>query len=687
MLRHLPKLIAGLAAMSLLLDTASADSFKVYKKRRGFFESLFGVRSDPPSYVASDGQSFYVKRQKRRPAFDIFGNLINYKDKQNANSNDNYYLDQTLQPGRNAYGAAFVPSKKTRQVEYAEPEPLPGLGMGDLQYQPPLVLPIFDAAFAKLQTETDEQEAIRLTLADKTTKIRAVDAERKALLAFYGNNDFKPIWTKDGHVSDRAKGALKILSKAEVEGLVAQNYLPEGLQSFDIIDGSLLGDKLKLAAFDVALSAKVLKYARDISGGQFDPARLSLYNDIKLSPVSADSALRVIANSPFVESYLVGLEPDVPQYAVFKEALSKLKKGDGPALEQIADGPRVKTGQTDSRIPDIRAKLQTLGFLSADDAVNSNEELLDKPLSEGLKKFQLANKVKQSGAVDSATIKAFNVDHSDDERQRLIYNMERLRWLPKSLGNRYVFVNQPAYEVNVMDGGKSIWRSEVIVGRPLTQTYSFYDQIETVVFKPSWGVPASIIVNEYGPKSRKDPSYLDDHGFKVVDSNGEVVSSTSINWWTIGQTPNFGVQQPPGEDNALGELKFLFPNAHDIYMHDTPSRNLFSEKTRAFSHGCVRVHNPREFAAVLLGWSQDKVAKNIAQPDSHSVNLLQKVPVYLTYFTAWPTADGKIMYYNDIYGRDAAMAKALNYNANGKGGLSEDKIVQSGTIDGGIVQN
>jgi L,D-transpeptidase YcbB len=684
------KLVASLAAIAVFAGTADADSFKVYRKKRGFFESLFGIRSDAPQYVSNNNQVFRVKRPRNRPAFDVFGNLIDYNDKKYANQSNGQGSGDLYgyQPHKNKKLIQAAVVKRAPKIEYAEPEPLPGLGMGDLDYIPPLVIPVYDANFATRQTDNPESEAIRLTLADKSTTIRAVETERRAILAFYSTNAFKPLWTKDGHITERANLALQYLSHASEEGLVAENYLPSELASFDSADILLQGDALKLASFDVGLTAKLLKYARDLSGGQFEPARLSQYYDIKNSAVSADGAVRVLAYSPFLESYLKGLAPHQPQYAIFKDALGKLS-GQGAPLDQIADGPRIKVGKTDPRVPAIRVRLQQLGLLTADQAANNDEELLDKSMAEALKQFQQANSLKPTGTVESSTITAFNTDHSSTERQRLIYNMERLRWLPKSMGTRFVFVNQPAYQVDVMDNGKSVWNSRVIIGRPLTQTYSFYDSIETVVFKPSWTVPASIIVNEYGPKGRKDPGYLDKQGYKLIDlrDNKPIASSRSINWWTIGQAPLFSVQQPPGEKNALGDLKFLFPNAHSIYMHDTPNRNLFGESTRAFSHGCVRVQNPREFASVLLGWDQAKVADNIDLPDSHSVVLEKKVPVYLTYFTAWPNADGKIMYYNDIYGRDAAMGKALNYDPNAAPKASDDKIVQGTEIIGDLNQN
>ena len=236
--------------------------------------------------------------------------------------------------------------------------------------------------------------------------------------------------------------------------------------------------------------------------------------------------------------------------------------------------------------------------------------------------------------------------------------MERLRWLPKSLGAGYVFVNPAAFEVRVMDRGEEVWRSKVIVGKPLTQTAVFDDEIETVVFNPSWGVPPSIIANEYLPKLRNDPGYLDRIGFKVTDARGRVVSSDSVDWWSYGSKVPYGIQQPPGHKNALGELKFLFPNAHNIYMHDTPNRELFDNEVRALSHGCVRVQNPREFAEILLGWDREKVDENTDSRQSQSVKLPAKVPVHITYFTAWPDENGKVQYFNDIYGRDQAMENA-----------------------------
>ncbi len=651
----LPRLLLGLSVLALAAGSAQAGP---PKRHLNFFEQLFGVRQH---------------NQQQQQASEPF----NAKQPWWQDNQDNSIYGT---PPKKKIGAG-------RQLnDLSEPELLPGLGMGTVDYAPPVVLPVYDPSFIALQTPAPDSEAIRVSLADKASPIKAVEVERKAVLAFYKTNGFKPVWMAEGHVSARANDVLKTLSGAAADGLLAKNYLPEVLTSFDNAEAQVATDPMKLARLDIGLTLAAIHFARQISGGQFDPNRLSLYNDIHPEPVNPDAALKVLAFTPYPASYLESLAPKIPQYALLKAELAKASSS-GPKLDLIADGPKVKPGKTDGRIPMIRARLQTLGFMTVEVSGSDNVNQLDQDMAIALMAFQTSKKMKPTGIVDSATIKAFNKDDVADQHDKLVYNLERLRWLPKNMGARHVLVNQAAFEVNVMDNGKSTWKSRVVVGQPTKQTYAFSDQIETVVFNPTWGVPASIIVNEYGPKSRKNPSYLDNNGFIVKDKNGNVISSTSIDWWNLGQAPSFGVQQPAGDGNALGELKFLFPNAHDIYMHDTPSKDLFASAMRAFSHGCVRVQNPREFAQVLLGWDKATVAKNIEGQDSHSVPLKTKVPVHLTYFTAWADETGKVQYFDDIYGRDTAMAKALAYDPTAKKPILNNDVATKATIVGGIIQN
>jgi murein L,D-transpeptidase YcbB/YkuD len=239
--------------------------------------------------------------------------------------------------------------------------------------------------------------------------------------------------------------------------------------------------------------------------------------------------------------------------------------------------------------------------------------------------------------------------------------MERLRWLPKTLGERHVFVNQAAYMLKVVEDGREVWRTKVIVGKPNSQTVAFSDNMERIVFNPSWGVPPSIMKNEMIPRLTRDPGYLDRIGYRVLTPNGKkIIRSRSVSWWKYrnGKVP-YLILQPPGDDNALGEVKFLFPNAHSIYMHDTPTRDLFQKPVRALSHGCVRVENPRYFAELLLGVEAEDIATRIDSGVSKETPVTRETKVHLTYFTAWPSDDGRIVYYDDIYGRDQRMERAF----------------------------
>ncbi len=254
--------------------------------------------------------------------------------------------------------------------------------------------------------------------------------------------------------------------------------------------------------------------------------------------------------------------------------------------------------------------------------------------------------------------------------EKLVLNMERLRWLPRELGQRHIFVNQAAFELRIIDGEDTTWRTRVIVGTPETQTTVFSDEMETVVINPYWSVPQSIIRYEMIPRLAKDHRYLDRKGFEVVNEKGRIVSSKSVNWWAHGDNIPFAVRQPPGANNALGRVKFLFPNSHSIYMHDTPAKELFAEPVRAFSHGCVRVENPRELAEHTLGWDRKRIDNMIATSQNRGISLDKHIPVHLQYFTAWPDESGKIVFYSDVYERDARLAKVL------------DTVVQATNVSG-----
>ena len=628
----------SVAAIAVFVSGQSVLADTYANRNKGFFESLFGA----PRY--------------KKPRRTI---LPWWKEDGDANF---------------FYGSLYGDD------DYGDPEPIPGKGMGNLTYIGPKQVPLSDPAFSKLIAEGIQNQAILAALSNPKAIVRVPQEERQPILDLYSSAGFKPLWLKGNAPSERAKTVLAFAAKTFEDGLEPLAYLPRGLSSFDNIAEQLSADPQELAQFDISMTAATLKLAREISSGQFEPNRLSRYNDIAPERVDVGQVLKVMAWTPFPEAYLNNLMPKHEAYGLMKAELAKLRTSRiKPAYEKIAEGKSVKAGGSDPRILVIRDRMQAMGFLDGEEAAVEPElsNKLDADLSAALKKFQKSAKLRQTGALDMATVKNLNRDTSQRDIQRLVYNMERLRWLPKNLGSRYVFVNAPAFEVRVMDRGNEVWRSKVIVGLPMAQTAAFHDEMETVVFNPSWGVPQSIIVNEYLGKLRRDPSYLDRQGFKVIAPNGKVVPSSSINWAAYGDRPPFGVQQPPGKGNALGKLKFLFPNSHAIYMHDTPTKNLFSESVRAFSHGCVRVQNPQEFASILLGWDRARVDKEIDSGKSQPTTLKQKIPVHLTYFTAWPDSSGKISYFNDVYERDAAMEKALTAMTAAREASSTQKLVQN----------
>ncbi len=238
--------------------------------------------------------------------------------------------------------------------------------------------------------------------------------------------------------------------------------------------------------------------------------------------------------------------------------------------------------------------------------------------------------------------------------------LERLRWLPRQLGTRYVFLNQPAFEVGYFNGADAPLTMRAVIGKRNAQTYFFTDRIKEVTYNPYWNVPRSIVINEMLPKLWRDPSYLDRLGYEVSNSRGREVASSAVDWAAVAaQQTGIDVRQPPGRGNALGRLKIEFPNRHAIYMHDTNQKHLFAREQRALSHGCVRLEHPREMAAALLGTRVADVDRKIATGGTRTERVPGDIPVYLAYFTAWPDAKGNVRYYKDVYDRDAHLAQAI----------------------------
>lgn len=624
--------LLGMFCLALALISGTHEAEAAAKKRdQGFFERLFGSSKN-------SGERKKVWRGSDRRKSEV------------VRSGDVRVISEPE--------AKRVHKKSKRDTAAAnDPGTDSGYGMGNLRYVAPALVGLSAITMKDPRPADAAAAAIFDQLSGSGPSMRVLPAAREAVLGQYRARGFRPVWIEGGKLSPRGQAVLAVLAAADVEGLDVQTYLPSALSAFDAPLPE--GDASAMARLDIDLFAAALRYARDASGGLFDPDRLSRYHDVTPEAVPVEQAAKVLVWSPYAADYLRGLHPQHPAYAAMKQALADLRHRDGEkTFTPIQDGKIVKRGGSDERLPAVRERLVQLGYPEAAGKPGGNVFVLDAVLAEQLRRFQRASGIRVSAALGPQTIRALNEARTAHEEALLLNNMERLRWLPKSLGNRHIFVNQPAFEAWVMEGGREEWSTRVIVGKPNTQTSVFHDEMELVVFNPSWGIPQSIIVTKYLPKLRRDPGYLDRMGYQVVNQSGKVVSSRKVRWAGYGSKVPFGVHQPPGKNNALGEVKFMFPNTHDIYMHDTPDRELFEEDVRAFSHGCVRVENPREFASVLLGWTSQEVDSHIATPKTETIRLKETIPVHLTYFTAWPDETGRIVFFDDIYGRDKAMTEA-----------------------------
>lgn len=426
----------------------------------------------------------------------------------------------------------------------------------------------------------------------------------------------------------------------------------------------------ELMQFDVALSAKAMLFAQDMVRGRLDPNRISEFHDFKRKPVDLAAVLDAAKTAPDAVAYFDGLAPANPEFKAMKAELAHLRAAseDADAIK-LPDDLLLKPGMSSPEMANVFAAIQK----KASDAFKTRQaETIaayqqtpeyTPELVAFVKDFQKEAGLSSDGVVGRGTVRALVGDSNEDKVEKLIVAMEQLRWLPSDLGDRHVMINQPSFRVTYHENGVEQFSMRTVIGSKRHQTFFFQDKIKTVEFNPSWGVPQSIIVNEMVPKLRNDPSYLDRQGYEVA-VNGRTVSSSSVDWY--GSTRNISVRQPPSSDNALGDLKILFPNAHAIYMHDTPAKSFFKRDMRALSHGCVRLAEPRKMAAALLSISEKEVDARIASGRNAPTAVTADIPVYIAYFTAWPNKDGKVEYFGDVYDRDVATMKALAATAKAR---------------------
>ncbi len=480
-----------------------------------------------------------------------------------------------------------------------------------------------------------------------------------ALIAHYGAQH-RFIWVTDGAPNARARAAMQVMAEADRQGLDPSDYEV----AVQPAASAARNDQSGLMAFEMTLSARVLRYVRDVSIGRIDPNRISGYYDLPERPIRLVDTLTVLSVATDTGGYLASRAPRSHAYRALVGELANLR---AEADDAIAVDPKLllKPGQTSPELPKV---LKLIERDLADDMRDAFGGVLErqaggeiyvdelKPLIQAIQK---RGGLRPDGVIGPRTVALFASVPKADRIGKVRVALEELRWLPADFGSPHVFVNQPAFTASYVEDGKTKLGMRVVVGAPSTQTSFFADEIETVDYNPYWGVPQSIIVNEMLPRLRGDPGYLDRAGYEVTDPRGKRIPSASVNWGKYGSKIPYSVRQAPSEANALGELKILFPNKNAIYMHDTPSKTYFDRDMRALSHGCIRLKDPRGMAAAVLGATVEHVAEKLAH--GHSTEKLpRKIPIYIAYFTAWPNDVGKIDYFGDVYGRDEKLRLAID---------------------------
>ncbi len=488
--------------------------------------------------------------------------------------------------------------------------------------------------------------------------------ERAAIEKFYGARDFAPVWTQAGSLTTAAKGVIARLKDAASDGLNPADYPLPDFATATTPDA--------LANAELKLTASMFDYARQAQSGRMHWSQVSgdiLYPE---HPVDPNEVLAKVTTAADASAALDSYNPPQKLYKELKAKLAELRgQGNGPVIE-IADGPTLKytpAGKKqaeivveDPRVPQLRAKLGI--------AENANDTRYDAAVAEAVRKFQNSAELKATGILDDKTVKAINTPKRDKQIDVVLVNMERWRWLPRdlgvpSLGDAYVILNIPDYTLKVMQRGQQVWTTRVVTGKPGTHaTPLLTETMKYITVNPTWNVPPSIVYNEYLPALQQDPTVLQRMGLKLEQNRDGSVH----------------ISQPPGEANALGRIRFNFPNKFLVYQHDTPDKNLFARDERAFSHGCMRVQNPDQYASVLLNiampnekYTPERVRSMYGKSEI-DLKFPTPIPVNITYQTAFVDDAGKLQFRKDVYGRDATM---INILKNGRGKDLENVVAHS----------
>jgi murein L,D-transpeptidase YcbB/YkuD len=485
-------------------------------------------------------------------------------------------------------------------------------------------------------------EKLKELLTAKTDRIFGGRKERAVVDAYYAARDYAPLWVTDGEVGERGRSVATFLGNVAADGLDPADYPVPNLR--------VTMDADALAEAELRITASALTFARHAELGRVHYSRVA--SDIFYQQTAPDPAavLAKLADAKNVAAALDSFNPQNTQYKALKAKLAELRASKGDTTVRIPSGPTLRIAKDkagkevwmqDSRVPEIRERLKVAG--------DPNSETYDRAVADAVAKFQRSRGLTASGQLNAATVDALNGPRRDNVENVIIANLERWRWLPRDLGNTRVILNIPDYSLRVFRGEAVVWQTKVVVGKPATATPLLTETMKYITVNPTWNVPPSIVYGEYLPALQQDPTVMQRMGMRVTqNSDGSV-----------------HISQPPGDKNALGRIRFNFPNKFLVYQHDTPDKHLFAHDKRAYSHGCMRVENPAKYAEVLLSLANPRDnytearIRSMYGPSEIDIKFQNQIPVHITYQTAFVDDHGKLQLRDDIYGRDSRLLAVL----------------------------
>lgn len=459
----------------------------------------------------------------------------------------------------------------------------------------------------------------------------------------YQVNDGQELWVRSGQPTAAADTALRFLAEARSHGLDDKLY---GVDLLYFLHEKLSeGRTLHAQNFELGLSMSLLRLVGDLQPAGLDPVKRN---------EQVNALLDAIASGQ-LEEFLDRFVPQDAQYHALREALRTHElTAHSHKRIVIGEGPGLQLGDVGPRVARLRERLLgSLHFAYGE----VQRHTFDGVLERAVKEYQETNGLTVDGIAGYSTVR--HLDMSDDERiARIKLNLDRWRQLPADLGRDHVLVNIPEYRLRYVHDRKQRLSMRVVVGSKSNPTPELNDEIEYLVFNPYWYVPQGILRRELLPTVKKDSSYLSANRFELLSDN-RAFSPEEINFSNVDFSAfPYRIRQKPGSHNALGKVKFLLPNPSNIYLHDSPAKSLFARAGRAFSHGCIRLENPDLLAEVLLEydpeWTKSRISSTISDGERYQVNLDSPVPVYLAYFTVRVLDDGRVAFFDDVYGRDAA---------------------------------